>query len=301
MVGGINVRSGSYGHQGVAHYLDFALCLRGPVIYSLRRYCDYLHKNSCKLILDFSRPNVSKFSPLLNDLPSTNLNSNAESPLEVSEPGTLPVLDAGVEKSFRLKISINDWLLGRWQINREYADLVRAAKKDIVVINSYFFPRKVYMRQLVSAAKRGVRVRLILPKFSDWPSYILASQYLYGYFLKNGIEIYQWKKSILHGKLVTIDNSISVVGSFNLNYTSYQQNLEMNVDVFSTEFTQNLNNQIEEWISQSCEKVELKEFSEQASVKIKMLRFLFYKLLSVIAGFSVLISSKPIRKAENIS
>ncbi len=254
-VGGINVVSSSFGLKNAVPQLDFALYLEGPVIEALTTYCQQIFKRASTHDITFEPVRERKKS--------------------VTNPDTL------------LKISINDWFKRRRQIAKQYSWLVKSAKKDIVIINSYFFPRKKFMKELKLAARRGVRVRLILPKYLDWPSYVLASQFLYSYFLKNGIEIYQWKSSILHGKLATIDNTASTVGSFNLNYTSYQQNLEMNVDVSSQKFTDELNLKIENWILTGCEKIEEMEFVERASLKAKLLRFVFYLGLSFIANFSI--------------
>ncbi|MBY0412684.1 MAG: hypothetical protein K2Q18_00895, partial [Bdellovibrionales bacterium] len=149
------------------------------------------------------------------------------------------------------------------------------------------------------AAKRGVRVRLILPKYSDWPSYILASEYLYNYFLSRGVEIYQWKKSMLHGKLATVDNSWSTIGSFNLNYTSYQQNLEMNVDIYSEDFTLHLNEQIEELIKDGCEKLDLNRLHDESPFKIRAARLIFYLILSLIANFSIGLSFQEDHNKEH--
>lgn len=161
------------------------------------------------------------------------------------------------------------------------------AQHQITIINSYFFPRKKFMKQLTDAVDRGVRVRLILPKYSDWPSYILASEYLYSFFLERGVEIYQWKKSILHGKLATVDHEWSTIGSFNLNYTSYQQNLELNVDIYSNEFTTFLNCEIDKLIIEGCQRVEINDFKEVCSFKTRIARLFFYLILSLIANFSI--------------
>jgi len=139
----------------------------------------------------------------------------------------------------------------------------------------------------VDARKRGVRVRLILPKYSDWPSYILASEYLYGYFLKNDVEIYQWTKSILHGKLATIDDHWATIGSFNLNYTSYQQNLEMNVNVYSEGFTAELKAKIEDIIANGCVKLDAKTFTISSPLSLRFKRLFYYLILALVANFSI--------------
>ncbi len=254
-IGGINVTSAWYDDQTLLPQLDFAVYIEGPVTYGLTRYCQLIFKKAGQNKINFEIPK--------------------ESDCLVHPQG------------HELKISINDWVFRRWQITRQYSRLTRVANSEITIINSYFFPRRKFMKQLAQAAKRGVRVRLILPRISDWPSYVLASQYLYSYFLKNGIEIYEWKKSILHGKLATIDGQWSTVGSFNLNYTSYQQNLEMNVDISSQHFTKNISKQIEDIITKGSEKINAMEFVENVSFKLKFQRFFFYIILSLVANFSI--------------
>ncbi len=253
-VGGINVISKSFS-QDFPTQLDFAVYLEGPVTFGLSRYCQLIFRRSFEKYVAFEPLRIQDCIPHPN----------------------------GQE----LKVSINDWVFRRWQITRQYSRLAKVAKNEITIINSYFFPRRKFMRQLVVAARRGVRVRLILPKFSDWHIYVPATQYLYSYFLKHNIEIYEWKKSILHGKLATIDGQWSTVGSFNLNYTSYQQNLEMNIDIQSAEVTKLINDRIEEVVLAGCEKIEAKEFFENCGVRTKVFRFLSYLVLALIANFSI--------------
>ncbi|AGH94575.1 phospholipase D-like domain-containing protein [Pseudobdellovibrio exovorus] len=256
IIGGINVISESYlDSQKVPHQLDFAVYLEGPVATDLTRYCQLIFSKACKLKLKF---------------PDPRLEPRTEFPDGVA-----------------LQISINDWIYRRWQITRLYSQLTKVANREIIIVNSYFFPRKKFMKQLKAAAERGVRVRLILPRFSDWPSYVKATQYLYAYFLKNKIEVYEWKSSILHGKLALIDGTWSTIGSFNLNYTSYQQNLEMNVNVFDPAFNQKLNQQLQKYMDEGCEKINSSTFLEKADWMTKASRFFFYIILSLVANFSI--------------
>lgn len=254
LIGGINVVSSSYKEKEMPHQLDFAVYIEGPVTAALTKYCQVVFSKSSKKRIKYKK-----------DVTQRKLDIN------------------GVE----LKISINDWIYQRWQITKQYSELTKTAKKEIIILNSYFFPRKKFMKQLAAAAKQGVRVRLILPKISDWPSYVLATQYLYNYFLKNNVEIYQWKESIMHGKMATIDGSWSTIGSFNLNYTSYQQNLEMNVDIYSHSFTEQLNKKLQQLVDSGCEKIDASEFIEKAPFKIRFLRFVCYIILNLVANFSI--------------
>jgi len=250
-VGGINIISSPTNNN--FDQLDFAVYIEGPAINRLTSYAQSIFQIASQKKWHFQ---------------------TATTPLSK-------------ENGLNVKILVNDWVYRRWQITRQYANLTKKAKKEITIINSYFFPRKKFMRQLVEARRRGVRVRLILPKYSDWPNYILASEYLYSYFLKNDVEIYLWNKSILHGKLATIDNNWCTIGSFNLNYTSYQQNLEMNVNIYSSEFAALVKNKIEDLISMGCEKIDANKFLIKCSYKKRMARFFYYLILSIIANFSI--------------
>lgn len=253
LVGGINVTY-TCAENSLYPQLDFAVLLKGPIIPRLSQYCELIYKSSTSSKISFPK-----------------LQYTAQS----------------FPDGISVKILVNDWVFRRWQITKHYTKLTKKAKNEITIINSYFFPRKTFMKQLVQARKRGVRVRLILPKYSDWPSYILASEYLYSYFLKNDVEIYQWTKSILHGKLATIDDHWATVGSFNLNYTSYQQNLEMNVNVYSAEFTTHLKEKIDDIISTGCVKLEAKSFAVNSPLSLRIKRLFYYLILALVANFSI--------------
>ena len=99
--------------------------------------------------------------------------------------------------------------------------------------------------------------------------------------------------------MATIDDSSTTIGSFNLNYTGYQQNLEMNVNLYSKEFTQELNKRIEGWIAESCEKIDGREFLEKTGFLIKTKRFFFYIILSLVANFSIALSVRGTKVRKN--
>lgn len=265
IVGGINIKDPCEPNTLIPR-LDFAVYVEGPITFKLNQYCRMILQRSCgkKIHLDDLKEETRIFP-----------------------------------NGFEVGVSVNDWVYGHRKITKQYSRLTTEAKNEIIIINSYFFPRKKFMRQLVSAVERGVRVRLILPTFSDWPSYILASEYLYAYFLKNGVEIYQWERSILHGKLASIDGVWATVGSYNLNYTSYQQNLEININIYSKEFTKKLNEEIEGLIVNGCNKIEVEKFLEHCSYRTKLARFFFYIILSIVANFSIGLTFQEENNKEN--
>jgi cardiolipin synthase len=84
-----------------------------------------------------------------------------------------------------------------------------------------------------------------------------------------------------------VDNQWVTIGSFNLNYTSYQQNLEMNVNIYSEKLNGEIQKIISTIVNEGCLPITSKSFMEKSSVSLKMQRFFYYMLLSIIANFSI--------------
>lgn len=120
-----------------------------------------------------------------------------------------------------------------WQ---SYISAIRFAKHSIYITNAYFIPDAKIYRSLVHAAKRGVDVRVLLPEKSDLPFVQHASRYLYKRYLKNGIRVFEYSKSILHAKTAIIDGIWSTIGSSNIDRISFTRNLEINAIIMDQEF-----------------------------------------------------------------
>lgn len=112
--------------------------------------------------------------------------------------------------------------------NRELVFRMKHAKERIWVITPYFVPSISHLRVFREAAKRGVDVRIILPRVSDVPIVQWLSYEFYDILLKGGVKIFEYKPRTLHAKAVLIDQW-AVVGSCNFSYRSFIHNLEAEV------------------------------------------------------------------------
>jgi cardiolipin synthase len=119
---------------------------------------------------------------------------------------------------------------GGWRLRRLYMEAFRAAKARIHVAHGYFLPDPGVLRALESAARRGVQVHLLLAGQSDLPFVRAATRSLYRRLLAAGVRIHEWEGSILHAKVATVDGSLLIAGSFNLDPLSLA-NLEVLVEV----------------------------------------------------------------------
>lgn len=133
-----------------------------------------------------------------------------------------------------------DNLRARRSIEAAYRKAIRAARQEIFIANAYFLPGMRFRHALVDAARRGVRVVLIMQGYTDHPLYRAASRALYRHFLENGVEIYEYAASELHAKVAVVDGKWATVGSSNIDPLSLLLAREANVVVHDRDFAQDL-------------------------------------------------------------
>jgi len=119
----------------------------------------------------------------------------------------------------------------RKAIRQSYLQAIRRAQEYIYIANAYFLPDRGFRRALKNAVKRGVDVRVMIPKSGDILSVQMASQALFGRLLRMGVRVLLWQNAVLHAKTATIDDQWATVGSFNIDHRSWAMNLEVNVNV----------------------------------------------------------------------
>jgi cardiolipin synthase len=148
------------------------------------------------------------------------------------------------------------------QISRSYQEMFHRAQSEITIMSSYFLPGRMFRKNLMQAAKRGVRISVIMTKISDITLAKMAERYFYPWLLKQGIEIYEYRKKILHGKIATYDGQWVTVGSYNVNNISAYASIELNLDVYNNSFTQEVNQSLQEIIHLDCDRVTAENFEK---------------------------------------
>jgi cardiolipin synthase len=110
--------------------------------------------------------------------------------------------------------------------------LLASATKTIDINTPYFLPDRSAREELVRAAKRGVRVRIVMPgDANNHPIARLASRMYYGQLLQAGVEIFEYRPGMIHAKILIVDATWSVVGSTNFDSRSFELNDEVNLAV----------------------------------------------------------------------
>ncbi len=117
----------------------------------------------------------------------------------------------------------------RRAIRHTYLHAIKRARRYIYIANAYFLPDAGFRRALRNAVRRGVDVRVMVPRTGDVWLVQLASQALFGRLLRAGVKVLAWEGAVLHAKTAVVDDQWATIGSFNIDHRSLTFNLEANI------------------------------------------------------------------------
>ena len=152
---------------------------------------------------------------------------------------------------------------------------INNAEEEILITNPYFVPRPTLIKALITAHRRGVKVKLLVPQESDQFYFPIVNATSYYPLLKSGIEVHEYTESILHAKIIIIDN-IAIMGSSNLNQRSFYFDRELDVILSDNNILIGLKEQFNKDLSLS-EQLTHHSFKEKYIKKIWIFK-LFYWL-----------------------
>ena len=187
--------------HGGAGWRDTAARLRGPVV------------NDCLVAFERMWHRASRRGP--HTTGATPFNLPAAGPAGKGDTDVVLVGDR--PRTFRVA-ALYEWLADR-------------AERTIDITDAYFVAPTRVFDALRRAARRGVRVRLLLPGRNNHPLTGFAARRIYQPLLEVGAEIWEWNGVMLHAKTAVVDGSISLIGSSNLDPLSLHRNYELNVVV----------------------------------------------------------------------
>ncbi len=114
------------------------------------------------------------------------------------------------------------------------------AQKEILITTPYFIPGDNIMDALRIAASSGLSVKLLVPGKGDSKIVNAASKANYASLLKAGVEIYFYQKGFIHAKTMVTDGTLSVIGTANMDYRSFELNFEVNAMVYEAAFAEKM-------------------------------------------------------------
>lgn len=212
--GGINILDDLHDpNHGVLEHprLDFAVALQGPLVAQVHQVMTAL----------WWRTQVLR-RVRQHDLPAALQALRA-----ATRPSPKPA--RAETAGARAMLLLRDNLRYRNRIEQAYLKAIGAARREVVIANAYFLPGGRLRRALVLAARRGVRVRLLLQGRYEYFMQYHASRPVYGQLLAAGVEIHEYAPSFLHAKVAVIDGHWATIGSSNLDPLSLLLAREANV------------------------------------------------------------------------
>ena len=176
----------------------------------------------------------------------------------------------------------NDWVRRKNEISRTYFEMLHNAESDVTILCSYFLPGTTIRRLMAQAVERGVVVRVIAAGPSDVMLAKNAERWLYDWLLRNGIELYEYQKNILHGKVAVCDDKWMTVGSYNINNLSAYASIELNLDVRNPAFAKGVRETLEEIIKNGCTRITFENHIKTKNVIKQFVRWFSYQFIRTV-------------------
>ena len=154
-----------------------------------------------------------------------------------------------------------------------------------MLANAYFFPGRRFRQALIDAARRGVRVTLLLQGVSDHPMQVYATRALYPIFLDAGIRLFEYHRSHLHAKVAVIDHQWATVGSSNIDAFSLLLAREANVFVDDRGFAAELRASLETALCAGARELRRSDWRRLPLLR-RGLSWLAYQLVRLAIGIA---------------
>ena len=188
-----------------------------------------------------------------------------------------------IETTPHIDLLLRDNLRHRRDIERAYLIALGRAHSEVLIASAYFLPGRIFRRTLIQAARRGVRVVLLLQGRVEHRLLHYATHALYLQLLEAGIEIYEYRASFLHAKVAVVDGMWSTVGSSNIDPFSLLLAREANLVVTDAGFATALREKLYAAIKQDAQRINLMHW-KQLSWGARRVTQLSYALIRLIIG-----------------
>jgi cardiolipin synthase len=241
IIGGINIADKYRGTGNEKAWLDYAVQVRGSV-------CGYLH-DLCESIYD------------RKSFKAKNYNGDGS-------------------PSHLVRFRRNDRIRAKNEVHHSYREALTGAERSVIIVASYFLPGYTFRKIMKRAKKRGVNIRIILAGRSDLPWLKRAEKFLYRFFWKYNICIYEWPDSILHGKAILVDDEWITIGSYNVNHLSRYRSIELNADIKDPALAKTFKQHLESVIGTSCIEMTEKKYSPSRLQSFRnSIAYYYYRLI----------------------
>jgi cardiolipin synthase len=110
--------------------------------------------------------------------------------------------------------------------------LVHGAQKQVVLTTPYFIPDEPLLQAMQTAVLRGVEVHLVVSEKEDQFFVSLAQKSYYQELLEAGVKIHLYHKNFLHAKHFSVDDTVAMIGTSNMDIRSFVLNAELMLMIY---------------------------------------------------------------------
>lgn len=133
----------------------------------------------------------------------------------------------------------------RQSIHRALVAAINAATERVWLTTAYFVPSEAALMSLTNAARKGVDVRLLVPRRSDSLVVTAASRSYFDELLDAGVKVWEYRDRMLHSKTLLVDDTYSFIGTANFDNRSFELNFEVTALVYGEDMARQLGRQFE--------------------------------------------------------
>jgi len=175
--------------------------------------------------------------PAVRDLLGGFQQNWSEATRTVLTPDRLPELEQ-FDDGVAMHVTRSSATHGSTEAEMLFFAVVAAARKRLNLTTAYFAPRDAVVDALAEAVERGVEVRLLVNgPHGDKELVRQTGRRFYRSLLAAGVRIFEYQRTMVHAKIITVDGVFASTGSINVDNRSFALNDELNASMFDPEIT----------------------------------------------------------------
>ncbi|MCC3356271.1 cardiolipin synthase [Bacillus sp. REN16] len=162
----------------------------------------------------------------------------------------------------------------------DFVSMIKQAEKEIIIGSPYFVPSNQLKEELINAAKRNVKIRVLLPKKPDHPFVKEAAIPYMDELSKIGIQFYMYSRGFYHAKVICIDDKLCDIGTANFDKRSLYSNYEINCYIHDIDVMNEVKKVVEEDFTTSnrLTRDRIDELKAEKKFKIKIATWISFFL-----------------------